>query len=100
MKLPKNGRYTSDILVFSFRSTAFFIQEILTCSNYLRSIGLVVDAALFRIMDDVLSLQDIPEADSERLSELCEMLDSLQNLFAYGTGDVCFKPHFRITDID
>lgn len=43
---------------------------------------------LFQVMDDVLSLEDIPEADSERLSELCELLAALEELFVFGPGEV------------
>jgi hypothetical protein len=51
-------------------------------------VGQVVDDALFQVMDDILSLEDIPEADSERLSELCELLAPLEELFVYGSGEV------------
>lgn len=50
--------------------------------------GRVVNDTLFQVMDDVLSLEDIPEADSERLSELCELLAALEELFVFGPGEV------------
>jgi centromere/kinetochore protein ZW10 len=39
-------------------------------------------------MDDILAIPDIPEADSERLSELCEMFTSLEDLFVAASGEV------------
>jgi len=59
----------------------------LTKSAYLHAMGQIVDDALFRVMDDVLSLDDIPEADSERLSALCEMLAPLEELFVDALGE-------------
>jgi hypothetical protein len=60
----------------------------LTPSAYLHAVGQIVDDALFRVMDDVLSLEDIHEADSERLSDLCEMLAPLEELFTDIPGEV------------
>ena len=60
----------------------------MTRRNYLRAMGQVVDDALYRVLDDVLAIPDIPEADSERLSELCELFTPLEDLFVYMPGDV------------
>ncbi|KAF8582737.1 hypothetical protein K439DRAFT_1635009 [Ramaria rubella] len=62
-------------------------KETLTKKNYFHAMGRVVDDALFRVMDSILALQDIPEADSERLSELCETLAPLEELFVYDPGE-------------
>ncbi|KAF8517993.1 Centromere/kinetochore Zw10-domain-containing protein [Hysterangium stoloniferum] len=62
-------------------------KDTLTRDGYFRAVGLVVDEALFRIMDDIFSLQDIPEADSERLSDLCESLTPLEELFVYAPDE-------------
>jgi len=45
------------------------------------AIGLVTDAALSRVLQDVLELPDIPEVESHRLSELCRILHALEGLF-------------------
>jgi hypothetical protein len=50
-------------------------------SKYYIAIGLVTDAALSRILEDVLALPDIPEVESHRLSELCRILNALEGLF-------------------
>jgi protein transport protein DSL1/ZW10 len=42
---------------------------------------MVTDAALSRILQDVLALPDIPEMESRRLSELCRILNALEGLF-------------------
>lgn len=44
--------------------------------------GSVVDAALSRILEDVLALPDIPEVESHRLSELCRIFNALEGLFS------------------
>ncbi|KAJ7281438.1 hypothetical protein C8J57DRAFT_1433387 [Mycena rebaudengoi] len=56
-------------------------KGILNKSKYYTAIGLVVDAALSRVLEDVLALPDILEVESHRLSELCRMLHALEALF-------------------
>ena len=41
----------------------------------------MTDAALSRVLQDVLELNDIPELESHRLSELCRILNALEGLF-------------------
>ena len=41
----------------------------------------MVDAALSRMLHDVLALSDIPEVESHKLSELCRILSALEALF-------------------
>ena len=41
----------------------------------------MTDAALSRVLQDVLELNDIPELESHRLSELCHILNALEGLF-------------------
>ncbi|PFH51800.1 hypothetical protein AMATHDRAFT_46783 [Amanita thiersii Skay4041] len=53
----------------------------LTKSKYYTVIGLVTEAALSRILGDILALPDIPEIESHRLSELCKFLNALEGLF-------------------
>jgi len=50
-------------------------------SKYYTAIGMVTDAALSRVLEDVLALPDIPEVESHRLSELCRILHGLEALF-------------------
>lgn len=57
------------------------IQGVLAKGKYFTAIGQVVDSALSRILDDVLALPDIPEAESHRLSELSKILNALEGLF-------------------
>jgi len=57
-------------------------QGILTKTKYYSAIGLVADAALSRILRDVIALPDIPEIESHRLSELCRILNAMEGLFS------------------
>lgn len=66
---------------FRDRFTQTLLQGILTKSKYYTAIGLVTDAALSRILQDVLALPDIPEVESRKLSELCRILNALEGLF-------------------
>ncbi|KAJ7255514.1 hypothetical protein B0H12DRAFT_1113859 [Mycena haematopus] len=56
-------------------------KGILTKSRYYTAIGMVTEAALSRVLEDILALPDIPEVESHRLSELCRMLHALEALF-------------------
>ncbi|KAJ3826774.1 hypothetical protein F5880DRAFT_1542189 [Lentinula raphanica] len=57
-------------------------KTLLTKSKYYTALGSVVDAALCRVVQDVLALADIPEVESHRLSELCRILLALEGLFS------------------
>lgn len=57
------------------------IQLVLPRSKYFSAVGAVTEAALTKILDDVLALGDIPELDSKRLSELCRILNAVEGLF-------------------
>jgi centromere/kinetochore protein ZW10 len=70
------------------------LQGVLTKSKYYTAIGMVTDAALSRILEDMLALPDIPEMESHRLSELCRILNALEGLFVEDpdpnqVGDSC-----------
>ncbi|KXN87429.1 hypothetical protein AN958_08860 [Leucoagaricus sp. SymC.cos] len=58
------------------------LKNILTKGKYYTAIGLVTEAALSRILQDILALSDIPEMESHQLSELCRILNSLEGLFS------------------
>ncbi|KAF9530454.1 hypothetical protein CPB83DRAFT_850950 [Crepidotus variabilis] len=58
------------------------LKGILTKTKYYNAIGSVANAALSRVLQDVLALPDIPEVESHRLSELCRILNSLEGLFS------------------
>lgn len=45
------------------------------------AVGAAADAAISRILRDVLALPDITEAESHRLSELCRIMNALEGLF-------------------
>ena len=57
-------------------------QGILTKSKYYSAIGSIADAALSRMLRDIIALPDIPEIESHRLSELCRILNSMEGLFS------------------
>ncbi|KAI0758621.1 Centromere/kinetochore Zw10-domain-containing protein [Irpex lacteus] len=44
-------------------------------------VGTVIDVALSRILGDVLALEDITAEESNKLSELCRIMNSLEGLF-------------------
>ncbi|THV02478.1 hypothetical protein K435DRAFT_775475 [Dendrothele bispora CBS 962.96] len=56
-------------------------KGILTKSKYYTAIGMVTDAALSRVLQDIIALPDIPEVESRQLSELCKILHALEGLF-------------------
>ncbi|KAJ7504302.1 hypothetical protein B0H11DRAFT_1981579 [Mycena galericulata] len=56
-------------------------KGVLNKSKYYTAIGMVTDAALSRVLEDILALPDIPEVESHRLSELCRILNALEALF-------------------
>ncbi|KAI0339634.1 hypothetical protein BDW22DRAFT_1361209 [Trametopsis cervina] len=57
------------------------VKSALPKSKYYQAIGTIVDAALSRILKDVLALADITEVESHKLSELCRIMNSLEGLF-------------------
>ncbi|KAK7686153.1 hypothetical protein QCA50_010373 [Cerrena zonata] len=57
------------------------VKPVVTKTKYFMALGSIVDAALSRILRDVLALFDIPEVESHRLSELCRILNALESLF-------------------
>ncbi|KAF7356519.1 Dsl1-C domain-containing protein [Mycena venus] len=56
-------------------------KGILNKNKYYTAVGMVTEAALSRVLEDILALPDIPEVESHRLSELCRMLHALEALF-------------------
>ena len=54
----------------------------------------MTDAALSRVLQDVLELDDIPERESHRLSELCRILNALEGLFCEDPEHVRNTPKF------
>ena len=70
------------------RRLAALWQGVLAKSKYYTALGLVIDAALSRVLADVLALPDIPEVESHRLSELCRILNSLEGLFVEDAAQV------------
>ncbi|RDB23516.1 Centromere/kinetochore protein zw10 [Hypsizygus marmoreus] len=63
------------------RRLAHKLKGILAKSKYYTAIGMVADAALSRLMADVLALPDIPEVESHRLSELCRIFNAMEGMF-------------------
>lgn len=56
-------------------------KRILNKSKYYEALGFVVDAALSRMLADILALPDITAEESNRLSELCRIFNALEGLF-------------------
>ncbi|KAJ7180742.1 hypothetical protein C8R46DRAFT_1211049 [Mycena filopes] len=56
-------------------------KGILNKSKYYTAIGTIAEAALVRMLQDVLALPDITEVESHRLSELCRIMHALEGLF-------------------
>lgn len=48
-----------------------------------------MEVSLQRILEDILAIQDIPEVESHKLSELCRILAALEGLFVEDTSEVC-----------
>ncbi|KAG6813844.1 hypothetical protein H0H92_006788 [Tricholoma furcatifolium] len=72
------------------RRVASQLKGILTKSKYYTAIGMLVEAALARILSDILALPDIPEVESHRLSELCHIFNALEGLFVEDAAQPSF----------
>lgn len=56
-------------------------------SVYLDSLGILVNAVLFRVLVEIENQEDISEEASHRLNDLCKMLHTVEDLFpATSTG--------------
>ncbi|KAL9710956.1 ribosome biogenesis protein ytm1 [Leucoagaricus gongylophorus] len=78
----KGFSYTSNQDRYDECEMAISRHSILAKGKYYTAIGLVTEAVLSRLLQDILMLSDIPEVDSHRLSELCRILNSLEGLFS------------------
>ncbi|CAK5267741.1 unnamed protein product [Mycena citricolor] len=65
-------------------------KPVLNKSKYYSAVGILVDTALSRVLEDILELPDITEVESQRLSELCRMLNVLEALFVEDTNQQPF----------
>jgi centromere/kinetochore protein ZW10 len=68
-------------------------QAILAPSIYYDCLGKVVDATLSDVVDSIISMDDITESESQRLADLCRVLEPVQTLFVDSGGNVscCMK---------
>ncbi|KAF8967606.1 hypothetical protein BDZ97DRAFT_1903209 [Flammula alnicola] len=66
----------------NIKRLAHRLKGVLTKSKYYSAIGSVAEAALSRVLQDVLALPDIPEIESHRLSELCHILNAMEGIFS------------------
>ena len=57
-------------------------------SKYYEALGLVVNAALARVLQDILALPDITEVESHKLNDLCRILNALEGLFVEDRSQV------------
>jgi len=71
------------LCILGYLKTGFYLftKDVLAKSKHYEAIGSVTDAALSRVLQDVLELNDIPELESHRLSELCRILNALEGIF-------------------
>lgn len=53
----------------------------------------MVDAALSRMLADILALADITAEESTKLSELCRIFNALEGLFVEDPSQVCLQCH-------
>jgi hypothetical protein len=83
--LPHGSKYVLilTLCILSHLMDVFLIitKDVLAKSKHYEAIGSVTDAALSRVLQDILELDDIPELESHRLSELCRILNALEGLF-------------------
>src|ERR1700691_6693539 len=80
--LSRHGRFVSIWYHRYPRTlTQMSVQALLPKNKYYIALGSVIDAALSRVLGDILALPDIPEVESHRLSELCKILSALEGLF-------------------
>jgi hypothetical protein len=82
----RSGRFPSSFLSQYFSDPV--TQPVLPHSKYFTAIGSITDAAIFRLISDILALPDITEVESHRLSELCRILNALEGLFSENDGQV------------
>ena len=64
------------------------LQPILPKSKYYQAIGTVVNAALARLLADMLAIPDIIKDESHNLSELCHILNASEGLFVEDPAQV------------
>ncbi|KAI0738508.1 hypothetical protein C8Q80DRAFT_1205833 [Daedaleopsis nitida] len=65
-------------------------KAVLTKSRYYDALGSLVETALSRILADILALEDITEVESQRLCELCHILNALEGQFVEDPGQPSF----------
>lgn len=63
-------------------------QPVLAKSKYYEALGVIVNAALGRVLQDVLALPDITEVESHKLNDLCRILNALEGLFVEDPSQV------------
>lgn len=100
-RLLKTGRFADPSQIFPFDISACSayskrlsfapMQGTLTQSAYLDACGFIVEETLSSVLNDILTLPDIPEVESHRLNALCKRLDSLKDLFVVNPGEVCIN---------
>ncbi|EJD47988.1 hypothetical protein AURDEDRAFT_183735 [Auricularia subglabra TFB-10046 SS5] len=56
-------------------------KPILTKRAHYTAIGTLVDSVLAQMLEQILSLDDIPDVESRHLSQLCHLLTPLEDLF-------------------
>jgi centromere/kinetochore protein ZW10 len=62
-------------------TTCYYMQPVLSFAKYHLALGTLVEDALSRLIDDILSMHDIPETESHRLHEMCKLMHTFESLF-------------------
>ncbi|KDQ61547.1 hypothetical protein JAAARDRAFT_190291 [Jaapia argillacea MUCL 33604] len=70
----------SDVLR-NIRQVAQQWKPVLPKTKYYVAVGSMVDAALSKMLEDILALPDIPAEESHKLAELCRIFNALEGLF-------------------
>lgn len=81
------GRYVYVFLLALYSTDALLllsIQPVLLKRVYFESLGILVNAALLRVLVEIENQEDISEESSHRLNDLCKMLHELETLFMDG----------------
>jgi centromere/kinetochore protein ZW10 len=63
-------------------------QSVLVNDQYFILLGSLVESVVTRLLDDIVALDDITEVESERISSILSLVETLDHLFQSPLGDV------------
>jgi hypothetical protein len=73
----------------NIRSLSRQWKSVIAKSKYYTALGYVTNAAIEKILSDILALPDITEVESKRLAELCRIVNALEGMFVDDPMQVC-----------